>query len=336
MKNYNIAIEMGSSNTMIYKFGYGVVLKEPTIMALQGSRKKIIKCVGASAKKLIGKADNNIEFVYPIKDGVIVNREYAKLLLNEFFKKINNKKLFNRNRVVFITPCSLSSKDINEYKNLGYSLNVSDVEILPSALVALSGMGIDLKDESAKLVVNIGGGLTDIAVVVNSKILDGCSINVGGIQIENNIKDYILENYNTNINQTTCEELMKEVGTLLPNDILSIKISGINVETNYETELEISSQELFEIMQDNYSKITDAVELIKNNSSVEVVEELNKNGVYICGGCANVSGLERFFRSRLNLPVKIDSRMDLTTMNGAGNLINNPAKLNEILQLINQ
>jgi len=335
MKNYNIAIEMGSCNTMIFKFGCGVVLKEPTIVALQGN-KKSLNCVGEDAKKLIGKGDNNITFVYPIEDGVITSREYSKLLLSEFFKKINNKKLFNRNKVVFIVPCCLSQKDINEFKNLGYSLNVSDVEILPSAFATLIGMSVDLKDESAKLVVNIGGGLTDIAVVVNSKIINGCSISVGGLQIENDIKEYVKENYNVNINQNTCEELMKEIGTLLPNDILSIKVSGINLDTNYETELEISSQELLEIMQNNYSKITNAIELIKNELSIELLEELNKNGVYICGGCANVSGLEKFFRTRLNLPIKIDSRMDLTTMNGAGILINNPDKLNEILQKINE
>lgn len=329
--NYNIAVEMGTSNTVLYKLGVGVVLKEPTIVAVQKvGKKKVFKAAGCDAYNLIGKT-KNIEFINPIKNGIIVNFEFAKTLMMEFLKKIQNKKFFNKTNIVFLIPCGLSDAEKRQFKNLAYSLDANNVELLPSIFAGLFKMKeVNLIDKP-KLALSIGGGITDIAIISDS-IISGITLNIGGIAIEKLIKDFVLENHNIEIIDKTAKEIEKEIGTLLPNDMITIKSWGVNISTKEINTFNISSQELFPIFFNIYSKIADAIEMILKASDNETIAQIKDNGLYVFGGCANITGLERFLRNRLNLPVVIDDDCEFTSIIGAGKLLANPENLKLILK----
>ena len=332
MREYNIAIEVGSSNTIIYKQGMGVVLKEPSILAVECYKgKEEVVAVGNKAKQMIGKTSKNIDIVSPICEGVIKNITCAKKMLEGFLEKIDDKKLFSRKYLVFCVPCGITKAEQEMYRNLGYMLNANSVELVPSVFFALTGM-ISENLTSPRLIVNMGGGITDIAVLAKNEIISGCTIAMGNNLIEERIANEILNKYNIEIAKNDAEEIKIEISTLLPNDIIEHEVVGVDTNT-YETRMiRVHSQDFLDLFIEYYSVIVEGVKAIIKSCSIEVRDDLLRNGVYVCGGNASINGLERFLRGRLNLPIHISADPKLTTVNGILKLLNNPKLLNIIIK----
>ena len=166
MSKYNIAIDLGNENTAIYKAGAGVVLKEPTLIAFNANRRRVLNSVGLKAKKIIGKTNPTVDVYTPIDRSEIVDSSMMQILLNEFLNKIKNKSLLkNQHEAIFTVPCGLDDDEKKEYKRLGYECGFNEVALVPAGVCALLGMGISSSDSQSHMVVNLGGGVTDISVV---------------------------------------------------------------------------------------------------------------------------------------------------------------------------
>ena len=330
---FNYAIEMGSSNTVIYKVGYGVVLKEPTLIAIEkDGDKTIIKGVGHKAKKLLGKTNSKVEVVAPIFEDTIANQTYAKLLLREFLRKVSTNNPFKKTKVLFCLPCGLTIKERTKFKHMAYGLNITYAETIPSSICALTGMDVDVYDSSTYMVVNIGGGNTDIAVVNNGAIVKGCTINVGGIVIDNAIIRYVRDNYNLIISASVAEEAKKELSSLHPKDTSHMLIEGVDVETLEHKTINLTAKEIVPIMVSFFNKIVDAVNTILNVCNTDLIADISKNGIYFCGGLSKITALEQFMRIKTKMPIYIDIHPENTVINGVGMLLNDPKKLDDLVK----
>ena len=332
MAQFNLAIELGTSNTVIYAAGLGVALKEPSCIAIETvNNKKVVKCVGIDAKKLIGKTNNSIEVFFPIVEGVIANFQLAKLMLKEFLKKVAPSGFGKpKKRAVFIHACGLTREEKNKIRDLAYALNITSAALIPCGVCALIGMEVEENDPNSHMVVNVGGGVTDISIINNNHIIRGATINVGGVQIDANIADFVKENFQVVLGDNTVETIKNSIGSLLSNDISSINVVGLENDTKHRKEIRIFSNDILPIICGAFNKIADSCETLLNMCSSEVLQDINKFGIYVCGGVSNITGVDKYLSKILNLPVYVDVDPDSSVIMGAGNLLNNQTLLNNI------
>lgn len=332
MALFNLGIELGTSNTVIYMAGLGVVLKEPSCIAVETvNNKRVVKCVGNEAKKLIGKTNESIEVVWPICEGVVCNFQLAKLMLKEFLKKVAPTGLFKpKNRVVFTHPCGLTKEEKDKLRDLAYSLGITTIGFVPAGVCGLIGMEVEENDPNSHMIVNIGGGVTDICIVNNNHIIRGATINVGGNQIDAHIYDYIKEQYQIELGQNTVETIKNSIGSLLVNDISSINVVGMEIDTKRRTEIKLFSQDILPILEGAFGKIAEACESLISMCSSEVLKDINQLGLYVCGGVSNITGVDKYLSKLLQLPVFVDPDAESTVILGLGNLLNNQNFLLEL------
>ena len=332
MATFNLAVDLGSVNTVIYVAGLGVALKEPSCIAIETiNNKRVVKCVGSEAKKLIGKTNNSIEVVFPIVEGVIHNFQLAKLMLKEFLKKVAPTGFGKpRRRVVFIHSCGLTKEEKNKIRDLAYALNITSIALIPAGVCALVGMEVEENDPNSHIVVNVGGGVTDISIINNNHIIRGATINVGGLQIDANIGDYIKSTHQIVLGQNSLETVKNSVGSLLNNDVSAINVVGLEIDTGRRKEIRIYAQDVLPIIAGAFNKIAEACEALLNMCSSEVLSDINTYGIYVCGGVANITGVDKYLSKLLNLPVYTDVDPDSSVILGAGNLLNNQSLLANI------
>ena len=324
MQNYNLVVDVGSSNTALYKAGQGIVLKEPTIIAeTKIGNKNILVDVGIGANKLLEKGEKDLDFISPIDHGIIKDRQLVSQMLGEFLGRIGDKKLFNRNKLLYVIPSSLNEKEMIKCKNLSYSLNVSKSTLIQSSILAYIASSIDDKIRT-KLIINIGGGTTDIALVFNMKVLAGITIGIGGKDIDKKIADMFIKKDNLVINPVVLEDIKKELATLLPNDIITVNVPCKDYFSGEEKNVKLSSKETILFFERFFDEIYKVAKELKDSCKDEALEDLKRGGVYICGGMANVTGVDRFFKTRLGLPVVVEPEPENAIMKGAEILLNSP------------
>ena len=332
MEKFTLAIEMGSSNTVIYKLGDGIVLKEATILAVEsaGNKNRVV-AVGDTVKKM-SVLPKNVSVMHPVENGVITDVDLASTLLKKFLEKIEEYKFFKKPGIVFLVPCGLSVEEKNEYRNMAYLLGISQVEVMPSVVATMMGLNINYNDDKSYIIANIGAN-TDVAIVNNGKIVDGCTIDVGGKSIDTAIKKYILKEKDIDIDEFNVESIKIDIGTLLANDIRSVKISGNDSLGEY-TESYIDSTEIYDILDKEYSYIIEAISNLFSRCNSNSINNIVMQGIYLCGASSKMTGIVDYFESRLNLlSVTHAKNPEATTIVGAGSLLNNQLLLTELILL---
>ena len=332
---YNIAIDMGSTNTVILKDEVGVALVEPTLVLLDNSIKKNANIAfGEDALSEYSQAKEDFQLVSPVRNGVIVNKEFAKNLLKHFLEKLNEKTFFKGN-LVWLLPSSISQNDKNEFINLGYSLGYKNVDVLPSVIAALQELEVEYNNPYSHLVVDIGSGVTDISVVYKGKVVQGCSVNIGGDVIDQGIKNYIIDNYNVCLSDKHCEEVKSYLSSIVPNDFISYTLSDARVGDYSNDQLNISAQEIRHIYTDFYDKIAGAIMNVLKMCNNQITKDVHRSGIYLCGGMAKTLGLDKYLRSKLGINVYVDNNPETTVIFGMEKLFNEPQKLEYLIDLNN-
>lgn len=332
MSNYNLAIELGTTNTVIYKHGTGIVLKEPSLIAINNDGKgKTLHAVGEKAKALIGKTGSQIEVVEPIVEGVIVNKQLAQIMLKEFLKKIDCYNL-SKQKVVFCVPVGITEKEKNRLLSLAYGLNFYTVSLIPVSVCGLVGMDINVQEPHSHMIVSMGGGLTDIAIVTSSFIVRGCSVTIAGKNLSIAIDKHLLDNHSLIIGYDESEKVKKELVSLLKNDKNKLAVTGLDADTKNKKEVTLTSGEFLPIVTHFFTRIAETIETLLALSSSEVIADITKYGIYISGGLSNITGVEKFLREQLAYPIFIDTDPNNTIINGAGAIIENRELLNFVLK----
>ena len=331
MARIKIAIDMGSVNTSIYREGFGLVLKEPTCVLLDTNNDYKIKLIGQSAKDMEGKIDNNLAVVYPIVEGCVRNVDIASKILKFFLKVVAPKKLFDRIDAILLLPMGISAKDVYEFKKVAYNAGVNKIKIVPKIIAAMNNEDSSVLSSHATVGVNIGGGSTDIAILVGDNIINGCTLSLGGRNIDASITEYVENDKGLIISEATSEKIKKEISSLFSNDKSFVQVSGIDKFTNESTDITIVASDIYPIIKNVFDKIILTINSLIRDSSVEIINDIKMTGIYVSGGLSNTTGAKNYLEEKLKLPIHISDTSQNATILGAGKLLNDEARLHNII-----
>lgn len=333
MSTYYIGIKMGSSTTCIYKSGNGIVLKEPSLIAMPTNMKiKDVKAIGEDARRLIGRVPNNITIFSPIANGVIQYEDLAVLMLKGFLKKIFPNRSIGQNiKAIVTTPISITPQEKKVFETTCFKAGIADVYLIPDVLSYAVGTGIDIQSETANMIVNIGGDTTNIATVSNYSIINGYTLSFGGSIINVAIAKYIEETYNFYISTEQAEFLKTEICSLFETYTVSYDIIGLNKKTQSKEQLTINSTELYPIVKHYYSLIANAINSVIQSSDPEVIADISKNGIYFYGGGSSIIGLEKFMADNTTFKINLPDTSRSNIL-GTGVLIKYPQILKRIVK----
>ena len=318
MKRINFAISMGSNVTSIYKAGVGVVLSDKTalVTTLKGKH-EIAMYVGEDA------ITSGFEYRKVIENGKI-DFTLAELLLHEFFKKI---EIGRKDGVIFLVSLE-DMKLSREYKNLAYALGINNVEVIPSIIATAYGFEIENFRKSF-LLCDIGVN-TELAVVNNGRIVSGATVYNGGANIDKKIIDFVLGEKGIEISSATAEKVKNELATLLPNDERSITIDGFIKGTTEYSSVQVTSNDIFAFVVEEYSTIANAILQLMATNNNEINQDIKKHGIYLCGASSKVVGIEKFLKVKSDLNSYV-YKPNTVTMLGAGQLLDSVLDMERVV-----
>ncbi len=333
MSTYYIGLRMGSTTTCIYKSGNGIVLDEPSLIAMPTNPKiKDVKAIGIDAKKMIGKTPENITIYSPISSSVIQYEDLAILMLKGFLKKVFPTKSIGQNiKAVVSTPIGITPKEKKAFEVTCFKAGIADVYLVPDVICYAIGNGIDIQNDTASMIVDIGGATTNIAIISNYSIIKGYNLTIGGTLINVAIAKYIEETYNITTSNEQAEKIKLEICSLLKNYNASIEIVGINKKTLLKENLTITSNELYPIIEHYYGKIIETIISIIESNDPAVITDISKNGIYFYGEASQMIGFEKFFTEQTTFKANISDNTR-SNMIGTGELIKYPQLLKKILK----
>ncbi len=333
MSKQLIALKLGSTTTTIFKQGEGLVLKEPSMIAVSGYLKsREIKAIGKDAKRMQGRTSGNVSVISPINAGIITDTELASAMLKGFLKRIFPRTFFKPNvKAILCVPLGISVDEKKAFEKVCYNAGIADVTLIPAIICSAIGDNLPINTSSGKLIVNIGGGCTNICAMAMNNIITGINISVGGCNMNMAIEKYILERYNLYISDGTSEKVKQDVGSLLENNTASTEIQGVNVNTKESESVIITSKDVYPIMTHYYSKIAEAILSVISSCPPDIATDITRDGVYLYGGHAQISGLSKFFREKLKLNIYI-SENGKTDIFGAAKILDNPTEYHDVLR----
>ena len=333
MSSIYLAIKLGSTTTTIYRQGDGLVLKEPSLIAVSGPaiKSREIQAIGYEAQNMQGRSASGINVVAPIVDGLVHNAELASIMLRGFVRKVCPDRLLRPNiRALLCVPLGISLADKKTFQKICYSAGITDVTILPAILCNAIGANVNIDNKFGKLFVNIGGGCTNIAVIAQNSIIQGFALNVGGKKISTAIEQYVQDKYNLTIGETTSDKIKNDIASLFPSYSASIDIEGFDSATKQGKIITLTSSEIYPIMDLYFSKICSAIETLVNMCPTDIINDVYKEGAYFGGSQVTYPGLEKYLKNKLGMQIHI-SEIARTDIWGAGKLIDDPLLLKKIV-----
>ena len=329
MISKDIGIDLGTANVLIYVKGQGIVLNEPSIVAIEADTKKVI-AVGKEANEMLGRTPGKVKSIRPMKDGVIADFELTEIMLNFFIKKIRAKKLFSRPRVLICCPTNITPVEKNAIREAAERTGARKVYIEEEPKVAAIGTGMDISKPHANMVVDIGGGTTDIAILSLNDIVISESIRVAGNVFDEDIIKYIKHKYHLLIGELTAEEIKINFADISnPREELKTEIKGRNLLTGLPDSVEISQMEIKEALDDSINKIVKAATSVLEEAPPELSGDIVDKGTISAGGGALLKGLSDILEKSLKVPILIAESPLTCVAEGTGILLNNIKKLEE-------
>ena len=305
MFSKDIGIDLGTANVLIYVKGQGIVLNEPSVVAIDTESKNIL-AVGEEAHEMLGRTPGKVMSIRPLKDGVIADFDLTKEMLNYFIKKIKAKGIFTKPRILICCPSNITKIERNAIKEVAELSGARKVFVEEEPKVAAIGAGLDISKPTASMVIDIGGGTTDIAVLSLGDIACSKSIKVAGDLFDQEIIRYVKEKYKLLIGARTAEEIKISIGTVYPQDKKDkMTIKGRDLTTGLPESKEITSKEVSEALKEPIGKIINAVKTVLEQTIPELSADIVNNGIVITGGGALLKGIKELFKEELKVPIRI-------------------------------
>ncbi|MCB5196571.1 MULTISPECIES: rod shape-determining protein [Deefgea] len=320
----DIAIDLGTANTLIYMQGKGIVLDEPSVVAIQQeggpSGKKTILSVGTEAKKMLGRTPGNINAVRPMKDGVIADFTITEQMLKQFIKKVNPSRMFSSPpRIVICVPCGSTQVERRAIRESALGAGARKVELIEEPMAAAIGAGLPVEEATGSMVVDIGGGTTEVGVISLGGIVYASSVRVGGDKFDESIINYIRRNYGMLIGETTAEEIKKRIGSAFPGaEVREMEVKGRNLAEGIPRSFTISSNEILEALTDPLNQIVSAVKQALEQTPPELGADIAEKGMVLTGGGALLRDLDRLLMEETGLPVIVAEDPLTCVVRGSG------------------
>lgn len=319
----DIGIDLGTANVLIYIKGQGIVLNEPSIVAIDSETKKIL-AVGHQAREMLGRTPGKVLAIRPMKDGVIADFEVTEMMLNSFINKINGKSFLSRPRILICCPSNITQVEKNAIKEAAERTGARKVFLEEEPKVAAIGAGLDISKPSGNMVIDIGGGTTDIAILSLGDIVNSESIKIAGNTFDNDIIKYIKDKYKLLIGDRTAEEIKLEIGTVFPegkNDKMEVK--GRDLVTGLPHTINLCSEEVEEALRESVYTIIHSAKNVLEQTPPELSADIIDKGIIITGGGALIDGFDKLLSQELKVPVFVAESPLTCVVEGTGILLDN-------------
>ncbi len=325
----DIAIDLGTANTLIYIKGKGIVLNEPSIVAFDRNTKRII-ALGNEAKEMQGREHREIRVSRPMRDGVIADFEIAEGMIRAFIKKVSSSGFASR-RIIVAVPSGVTEVEKRAVRDSAEHAGAKEVHLIAEPMAAAIGIGIDVEAPVGNMIIDIGGGTTEIAVIALSGIVNEESIRIAGDEMNNAIMQFFKKNYNLLIGERTAESIKCEVGSAVPlKEEVTIQVKGRDLVGGIPKTAEVSSVEIREALNENVVQIVEAVKQNLERTPPELSADILDRGVMLTGGGALLKGLDERIRMETNLPVHVAEDPLTAVVRGAGKSIDNMNKYSKV------
>lgn len=323
MLSKDIGIDLGTANILINVKGEGIVLNEPSVVAIDEENNRIL-AIGEEAHQMLGRTPGKIKAIKPLKDGVIADFDTTELMLDYFIKKIRAKNIFCKPRILICCPTNVTEVEKNALKEAAERTGAKKVFIEEEPKVAAIGAGLDISKPSGNMIVDIGGGTTDIAVLSLGSIVTSQSIKIAGNTFDNDIIEYIKSKYNLLIGEITAEKIKKEIGTV-DNDSKKekIEVKGRNLINGLPKSIDISNNEIKESLEDSIDILLKAIKQVLEITPPELASDIINKGIVITGGGALLKGIDKLFHDELKVPVYIAESPLTCVAEGTGIMLEN-------------
>ncbi|AOG60209.1 cell shape determining protein MreB [Spiroplasma helicoides] len=311
-----VSLDLGTAYTLIYVSKQGIVYNEPSIVAYKIKENKIV-AVGEDAYKMIGKANKNLRIVRPMVDGVITDVKATQAQLNHIFAKLRIQQLLKGSVMLLACPSLITDLEKKALEKIAYSLGASKVYIEEEVKMAALGGGVNINSPSGQLIIDMGGGTTDVAVIASGDIVISKSIKIAGNVLNEEILKFVRSQRGMEIGIKTAETVKVKMGSLAKYpDERSMKIYGRDVVSGLPREVEISPQEIREVLKISIAKIIDLTVRVLEETPPELAGDIFRNGITLCGGTALIKGIDKYFGDTMQLPTKIGDQPLLAVING--------------------
>lgn len=307
----DLSIDLGTANTLIYARGKGIVLNEPSVVALRRGRDpsnpKAIAAVGAEAKRMLGRTPAHIDAIRPLKDGVIADFTVTEKMLQHFIRKAHGDQLFKPSpRVLVCVPCGSTQVERRAIRESAASAGARQVFLLEEPMAAAIGAGLPVSDASGSMVLDVGGGTTEVAIISLNGIVYSDSVRIGGDRFDDAIVNYVRRNYGSLIGDQTAERIKHEIGCAYPgSEVREIEIKGRNLAEGLPRAFTLNSNEILEALQEPLAGIVEAVKTALEKTPPELGSDVAERGMVLTGGGALLKDLDRLLVEETGLPVII-------------------------------
>ncbi len=330
MFSSDLAIDLGTANTLVYARGKGIVVNEPSIVAINKNTGEV-EAVGKEAKEMLGRTPGNIVAIKPMKDGVIADFKVTEKMLNYFIQKAHNRKMLVHPRIVIGVPSEITQVEKRAVMDSAYRAKASEVHLVEQAMVAAIGAGLPITEPSGNMVVDIGGGTTDIAVISLSGIVYSRSVRMAGNQMDESIMNYMKRKYNLLIGERTAEQIKVEIGSAYPLDKpLTMEIKGRNLIEGVPKTITIDDSEIREAVSECVSTIMNAIRVALERTPPELSADISDRGIVLTGGGALLKNLDKRIREETGLPVAIADDPLCSVVLGTGKMLSDFKLLRKI------
>ena len=323
MFNKDIGIDLGTANVLIYIKGQGIVLNEPSVVAIDSETKKPL-AVGIEAHEMLGRTPGKVKAIKPMKDGVIADFETTEVMLNYFIKKVNGKNFLSRPRILICCPSNITQVEKNAIKEAAERTGAKKVFLEEEPKVASVGAGMDISKPSANMVIDIGGGTTDIAILSLGGIVNSTSIRIAGNSFDSDIVKYIKDKYKLLVGERTAEEIKMTVGTVFPGSRNEkMEVRGRDLVTGLPHSVTLDSSEVEEALRESVYLIIHAIKGILEQTPPELSADIIDKGIVLTGGGALIDGFSQLLSQELKVPVFIAESPLTCVAEGTGILLDN-------------
>ena len=317
----DLAIDLGTANTLVYARGKGIVVNEPSIVAINKNTGEV-EAVGKEAKEMLGRTPGNIVAIKPMKDGVIADFKVTEKMLNYFIQKAHNRKMLVHPRIVIGVPSEITQVEKRAVMDSAYRAKASEVHLVEQAMVAAIGAGLPITEPSGNMVVDIGGGTTDIAVISLSGIVYSRSVRMAGNQMDEAIMNYLKRKYNLLVGERTAEQIKMEIGSAYPLDKpLTMEIKGRNLIEGVPKTITVDDSEIREALSECVSTIMNAIRVALERTPPELSADISDRGIVLTGGGALIKNLDKRIREETGLPVSIADDPLASVVLGTGKML---------------
>nr|WP_305883861.1 MULTISPECIES: rod shape-determining protein [Actinoallomurus] len=327
----DMAVDLGTANTLVYVRGRGIVLNEPSVVAINTNTGKIV-AVGIEAKRMIGRTPGNIVAVRPLKDGVIADFDVTERMLRYFIQKVHKRRHFAKPRIVVAVPSGITGVEQRAVKEAGYQAGARRVYIIEEPMAAAIGAGLPVHEPTGNMVVDIGGGTTEVAIISLGGIVTSQSIRVGGDELDQAIISYAKKEYSLMLGERTAEEIKMAIGSAYPfDDEPHAEIRGRDLVSGLPKTIVISAEEIRRAIEEPVNAVVDAVKTTLDKCPPELSGDIMDRGIALTGGGALLKNIDERLREETGMPIHmVDNPLDSVVL-GSGKCVEDFEALRQVL-----